>query len=74
MKSANGEKHDNGRMTLSGVIDSVIQIFGSPERVRVVKLEKINALSGIGVGASIHFLVTISPVYRDNAAGGRPRV
>jgi len=34
---------------LSGVIDSVVESFRPPQRVRVVEFKLVDALSGIGV-------------------------
>ena len=46
---------------LSGVVDSVIESLGSPQRIRVVKFQLIDPLSWIGVRPCIHLLMTIPP-------------
>jgi hypothetical protein len=47
---------------LSSVVNAIIQRFGTPERVCVVKLQQIDALAGVRVTAGVHFLVAVAPV------------
>ena len=46
---------------LSGVVDSVIESLGSPQRIRVVKFQLIDPLSWISVRPCVHLLMTIPP-------------
>ena len=46
---------------LSGVVDSVIESLGSPQRIRVVKFQLIDPLSWIGVRPCVDLLMAIPP-------------
>lgn len=52
------------------VIHTVVQRFGAPQRVRVIELEKIDALAWVHMTATVYFLMTITPIYRYDLVGG----
>lgn len=51
-------------LNLSSVIDTIEQSFRSPQTVRIVKLEQVNALARIRVRPNINFTMTFPSIYR----------
>lgn len=45
-----------------GVVDTVVKSLAAPQGVGIVELEKVNPSARIGVGASIHLLITVPAV------------
>jgi hypothetical protein len=54
------------RMCSACVVDSIVQCLGTPQWVRVVKLEEVHTLSWIHMTPGIYFLLAISSVHRYN--------
>lgn len=51
---------------LSGVVDSVVNTLGAPERIGVVKLEQVDSAARVLVAAGVHLFMTVPPVHRHN--------
>jgi len=53
---------------------SVVDGFRSPQRVRVVELQQVDAAAGIRVAAAVHLVVTVASVDRNDLVARRTGV
>ncbi|MPC20361.1 hypothetical protein E2C01_013303 [Portunus trituberculatus] len=61
-----GHGAGGGGAASPGVVDAVVERLAAPERVRVVKLEEVDASAGVGMGPGVHLLVAVPAVHWDD--------
>ena len=64
MKKKEEDESEGARshICLTGVVDSVVECFRAPERIRIVELEKVNSRAGVLMRACVDLLVAITAV------------
>lgn len=66
-RKVGGPGHWRGRGVASpSVINTVVEGLAAPQGIRVVKFEEVDTSAGIRVGASVHLLIAVPAVHRND--------